>query len=161
MQKKKSSKWSLGIGRSVNYVAKFKDAMKKYRYPVNVKYERLKEEHFDTVKSLQDSFKHVSREASVEDFVMCMDILMDKWMELFDVHQKFIIEAEKNKRPSDYEDVRSIINAKSKKKSKTCLHKQVESSNLLRVVLLVSKCAGMIDLVRLHFRLLKKNNNFN
>ena len=133
---------------SVDYVAKFKDTMRAYRNPSYRKYRDIDQKALGkTVKALADSFKHVSREASIDDLVLCMDLLMSKWAELFEIHQKDIIRSSHNEKlPGDFRDMRSIINAKSKRKMKTCLHKQVESSNLLRVVLLVSKCAGLIDL---------------
>ena len=146
LKKHKSSTWNL-MG-SVDYVAKFKDTIRVYRNPSYRKYLDIDEkENKALVKALGDSFKHVSREASIDDLVLCMDLLMSKWAELFEIHQKDIIRTARTPNlPGDFRDMRSIINAKSKRKMKTCLHKQVECSNLLRVVLLVSKCAGLIDL---------------
>ena len=148
LKKQTSSTWSL-MGRSVDYVAKFKKTIQIYRNPSYTKYEDIEDmkQHSASIKTLQESFKHVSREASIDDLVLCVDLLMSKWSELFEIHQNDIIKnAHDSSLPGDFRDMRSIINAKSKRKMKTCLHKQVESSNLLRVVLLISKCAGLIDL---------------
>ena len=74
---------------SVDYVAKFKDTIRVYRNPSYRKYVDIDEkENKALVKALGDSFKHVSREASIDDLVLCMDLLMSKWAELFEIHQK-------------------------------------------------------------------------
>ena len=84
---------------SVDYVAKFKDTMRAYRNPSYRKYRDIDQKALGkTVKALADSFKHVSREASIDDLVLCMDLLMSKWAELFEIHQKDIIRSSHNEK---------------------------------------------------------------
>jgi len=73
---------------------------------------------------------------------------MEKWYNIFRLHIDEIISEQRSRNTlaGDFGDIVRIINAPSRQEHKTPLHKQVKAGNALRVVLLVHRCAGLIDL---------------
>jgi len=94
---------------------------------------------------LGKAFKKMIREASLNELAECLDELMKKWQIIYDAnHHEVIAHAQKGR--GDFVDIQKIVNAVSKRKKKTSLFKQVEACSLIRVALLITKCAGLIDI---------------
>ena len=110
----------------------------------------------------KQEFKKGMRSSSPEDVNEILILLQKRWMEIFKLRkyeigelkeykQESTLNTEEGIRWSDTNDISRIINVRSKRSHKTCLHKMIESeedpyTKLLKIGLFVFRTEGFLDL---------------